>query len=356
MTSAFIMFLAFWITGFVAMFAMYSPVVNKYMQTFSFKPYMLPMPYLWLFATLGALGAYFLVGERDFIEPFGFLRLALPLILAAAIYLMSLVGGKWLFSIMVACCVAAIVYIQPIGIGSAFPNLPIWILRTALIIFGIIFCLFYPIMNSTPQALVIPSIMILFGLCILSALGAAPLYTALCAAMLIGALLAYLSINFHGPKIDMDNGACTTLAFLIFNMLIIHVGEYCFSACLIFTSVFWAELCFALWHRYVVIHDGLLQENTNYYLAGTKYSFHVLALNILKICTVNLFLGWFQLFSINQYSLFVISLIIVLWLNCALGKQVEEPQSLKEINHEFVKNLKQNIQEAKDILKQSKKD
>ncbi len=353
MTSAFIIFLASWILGFVAMFAIYSPLANKYVQTLQFKPYMLPMPYLWLFAAIGSVGAYFLAGDQDFVEPLNLLRLCLPLILAAAIYLMSLVGGKWLFSIMVTCCVAAVVYIQPIGLGSSFPNLPTGLVRGLLIAFGVFFCLFYYIMNSTLQALIVPTVTTLFGLCILSALGAAPLYTALCAAVMMGSLLAYLSINFHGAKIDMDNGACTTLAFLVFSMLVMHVGEYCFSACLIFTSVFWAELFFALWHRYVVTRAGVLQENTNFYSAGTKYSFHVLALNILKICTVNLFLGWFQLFSVNQYSLFVVALIIVLWLNCALGKQYAEPQTLKEINHEFVKNLKQNFQEAKDLIKQT---
>ncbi len=355
MTSAVIIFLLFWLFGFIAMFAVYSPLTNKYLQTLDFKVYMLPFPYILLFAAIGGIGGYLVAGNRDFIEPLNMLRLCLPLILAGAIYLMSLVeGGKWLFSAMVACCVAAAVYIQPLGGGNPFVQLPEIYFRTLLILFGTLFCLFYYIMNSTLQALIIPSAMTLFGLCILSGLGAAPLWTALSSAVLLGALLAYLSINFHGAKIDMDNGACTALAFLIFNLLIIHIGEYSFPSCLIFSSVFWAELIFAVWHKFTITRAGSLQENTNYYLAGTKYSFHVLALNILKICTVNLFLGWFQLFSSNQYSLFIISLAIVLWLNCALGKQENEPQTLKEINHEFVKDLKQNIAEAKEILTQTR--
>ena len=149
MTSAVIIFLLFWLFGFIAMFAVYSPLTNKYLQTLDFKVYMLPFPYILLFAAIGGIGGYLVAGNRDFIEPLNMLRLCLPLILAGAIYLMSLVeGGKWLFSAMVACCVAAAVYIQPLGGGNPFVQLPEIYFRTLLILFGTLFCLFYYIMNK----------------------------------------------------------------------------------------------------------------------------------------------------------------------------------------------------------------
>ena len=354
MGFGFVIFLALWIAGFLAMFVSYAPVTEKYLKTLNFKLYMLPFPYILFYFACGSIGAYFLTDNTDFIEPINALRIALPIILAAAIYLMSMLSVRWLFAVLVTVCVSAVVLIQPIGGGSAFPSLPIWLIQALTIIFGVIYCLGYSMMNSTPQALIIPSVMTLLGLCILSGIGAAPVYSAYAAAVFTGVLVAYLGVNFHADKIDLDNGACTAIAFLIFSLLVLQLGEFSFPSCMIFTAVFWAELAFALWHKYVVSRTGTLQENTNYYLAGLRLDFNALGLNISKICIITLFLGWFQLFSVNHYSLFLIALVIALWLNSSLGQNENAPQGIKEINREFVKNLKQSLKEAKDVISQSR--
>jgi hypothetical protein len=357
MSSALMMFFLLFCCAFGAMYISFAPQARKYLQTLELKFYMLPIIYIWLFYGIGCLGAYFLTDNNDFIEPLTLTRLLLPLGLSVLIYVASLFLADFGFAVALSIAVIILVLAQPLGEGSSFPELPNWSVRIGTIVFGILFCWFYKLMNSTAQSFIIPILAILFGISILSTLGAAPMFCALCAAVFMGLLTAYLSINFYGEKIDLDSGSCTVIAFLIFSILVTNIGEFCFASCLIFTTVFWVELLAALWHRYFVTHEGSLMENSNYYLAATKYSHNILALNIFKICAICIFLGWFQLFSINTFSLPLVALLIIMWLNSSFGRSsIDEPKNLKEINQAFVQDLKQNIQTAKDALNMKQKD
>ena len=357
MSSALMMFLLFFICGFGAMYVCFAPQARKYVQTLELKFYMLPVIYVWLFFALGSIGAYWVLNNNDFIEPLTLWRVLLPLGLAVIIYGVSLVEGGIIFGLAVCGAVAVLVWAQPVGQGSPFPDLPVWSIRFGTIILGSIFCLYYNMMNSTTQAFVIPLLAILFGIGVLGALGAAPMFCAIAGAVLMGTLTAYLGINYFGPKIDLDSGACTVIAFLIFSLLMLNFGEFGFVPCATFTMIFWVELASALWHKYMVTHAGSLMENSNYYLAATKYSHNVLALNIFKICGICVFLGWFQLFAANTFSLPLLAFLIILWLNNSFGKSdIGEPKNLKEINRAFVADLKQNIEDAKEALNIQKKD
>ena len=106
----------------------------------------------------------------------------------------------------------------------------------------------------------------------------------------------------------------------------------------------------ALWNKYVVFRSGRLAENTDFYLAAQQFSAPALTFNILRICFIILFIGWFQLFASNQYSLIIVSALFSLWLCHSLGHPNSGARTLKEINKEFVKDLKQNIAETKEIF------
>ena len=357
MSSALVMFFVLFCCGFGAMYVSFAPQTRKYLQTLELKFYMLPIIYIWLFYGIGCLGTYFLTDNHDFIEPLTLTRLLLPIGLSALIYAASLFFDDLVFIITLSIAVIILVLAQPLGEGSSFPELPNWSVQIGTIIFGILFCSFYKLMNSTAQSFIIPLLAIMFGVSVLCALGAAPMFCALSAAVFMGLLTAYLSINFYGEKIDLDSGSCAVIAFLTFGILIMNIGEFCFVPCLIFTTVFWVELLSALWHKFAVTHEGNLMENSNYYLAATKYTHNVLAMNIFKICAICVFLGWFQLFSINSFSLPLISLLIIMWLNSSFGRgNADEPKNLKEINQAFVQDIKQNIQTAKDALNMKQKD
>ena len=77
---------------------------------------------------------------------------------------------------------------------------------------------------------------------------------------------------------------------------------------------------------------------------------------ILKVGIVLLFIAWFQLFAINSYSLLLVALLIVIWLDSMLGRKEAAPTTLSEINRKFIADLKQNIQDAKKLFNHDNKD
>ena len=357
MDSMLIVFFLFVFCGFAAMYVSLAPVVRKYMQTLQFKPYMSPILYIWLFYTIGSMGVYFLLENRDFIEPLTLWRVILPPVLALVIYIGSMFCSRMMFNVLLAAVITALVWSQPLGQGTPLPMLPNLAVKVIIAVIGFVFCRYYTLMYSSIQAYTVPLLMILAGFSVLSALGAAPMFVAICAGLLFGILGAYLALNYNEEKIGLDEGSCVTIAFLVFAIMSYTGGEFCFVSGVMFSMVFWAELAAALWSKLVITHSGSLAENSNYYTAGQKYAPHALALNILKICVIALFLGWFQLFSVNNYSLPLIAFLLILWLNHSLGSNsVDEPQNLREINQAFVADIKKNIQQAKEALQATKKD
>lgn len=357
MSSMLFTFFVLCLCGFAAMYLCLGQLVRQYEQTLQIKNFMSPLIYILLFYSIGTVGIYLSLSHNDFVEPLTLTRVILPIGLAGLIYLASIFSSEAIFNVILGGAMVALVLVQPIGQGSPIPLWPTWSIQLGAIVMGFIFCRFYKIMSSSVQAFIVPLLMILLGISILSALGAAPLFSALSAAVLIGILGAYLSINYYGIKIDLDEGACVVIAFLVYSLMLLQIGEFSFISCLTFSAVFWAELIAALWYKYVVTHAGNLMENSNYYIAATKYYFHAMTINVFKICAITLFLGWFQLFSMNSYSLPLVTLLLVLWLNHSFGRtDGNEPKKLRDINRAFIEDVKQNIKEAKDALNVSKKD
>lgn len=349
MSSMLLVYIIFVFFGFIAMAAIFTPIANKYAQNLKMNLSTIPFIYMFSLYAMGTIGAYFLNNAVDFVEPLTPLRVFLPLILTGIIFAVSLVETNLFFSCIVIACVTVNVLLQPFNIGFPFPDMPHWLAQILLIAFFSVFCLYYKVLNILPQTVVIPTIFMLLGISMLSGLSAAPVFIALSGAMLLGSLAGYLGINLYNIKVGLDDGTCTALAFIISSLFLLNVGEFSFMSCVIFSGVFWVELLSAIWHRYFS-KSGELSENTNYARAAHIKSMYDLMLSITKICSISLFLGWFQLFSVNQYSLFIVAMLIILWLNGLLAKDAPQAMSLKELNKEFVASIKQNINEAKENI------
>lgn len=353
MNTAIFNVIIFLLCGFLAMYSVYKPVVIKATQTLTPSLKSLPILYILPLYALGAIVAYFAADTHDFVEPLDFWRIFTPLCFAVLIYAVSLFFGGIVFYVTVAAAVGVTVWLQPLGIGAPF-DLPHLLVRLLVFGFALVFCLSSRIMNALPHTYVIPNILILIGMIILSFIGAMPLYIALCAAALAGILFAYISLNYYDVTVELDDGACATVTYLICTLILMNLGEFCFPSCAIFTIVFWAELMVAIVNRLFVTHNGYLSENTYYYFAAQRLTLPVLVSNIVKIGIVLLFIAWFQLFSVNQYSLMIVALCITIWLNGILGKGGAEASSFKEINRAFVADLKQNFDDAKKLLTKKK--
>ena len=350
MVPFFVMDFVFLLFGFLAMYFMYRGCCRQFAANGVFKLNMLPFLYIYGLFILAAVAAGFLTDNHDFVEDITWWRIVMPLAGAAFIYLGYLFFNDRLFMAITASVVILTVYIQPLGNGRPFTILSEWELRLLISVLAVVYCLGNRILNLLPHIFIVPQIMVLLGLVILSLIGAVPVYVGICAAMLAGTLGAYLALNYYKLQIEFDDGACVGVSYLTLNLLLLNMGEYSFPSCVILTTIFWAELLVALWNKYILRQERTLAECTNYYLGAEKYNVNVLVNSMVKINIVILFLSWFQLFSVNQYSLMIIALALAVWLNGTVGSRLGGVRSLKQINKDFMQDLKQNITDAKNAL------
>jgi len=346
---------AFALCAFLMMYFIYRPVMEKYTQTLELKFSSLAFPYMFAIYAVCSLVAFFIIGLNDFIEPLTTIRVLVPLAAAALIYAVSLTFSSKMLYLTTAICVGVTVWLQPIGVGNAYPYAPLWV-KSAVFVFALIFCLGTRILNILPHIFVLPNLIILLGIAIIALLGGMPMYVAVCAMILTGILASYLRMNYDSVVIDLDDGACVAISYLICSLLLMNLGEFSFPSCVILTMIFWAELLTAIYNRLLVTHIGSLRENTHYFFAAQKYTLQGLTFSVAKLGVVLLFIAWFQLFSVNQYSLMLIAFCMVLWLNGMLGQTEASPATFAEINRKFISDLKQNIKEAKEIINTTKKD
>ena len=353
MLSVIFIYTAYLGFGFGAMWYLFAPKIKLFEKTLDMSISMLPFLYIWGFAALGMISGYFLSSNYDFVDSLTWKRILIPLGLSMVIYFAYIFLRPMLYRILIVACVAVMVSVQHIESVAIMPDFPVWAIQLIIFVLAAGFCLIAPVLNGLPHTFIVPSVAILFGLSLMSVIGAAPVYFAYCSAIIIGCLAAYLYLNFYTVKIEFDNPTCCATAFLICNLLVMNSGEYCISSCFMLTLIFWVEFIAAVWRRYFVTRSGLLIENTNYFWLATHASAQITVTSIAKICVVLLFLAWFQLFAVNGYSLPVVTFIIVYWLNGSIGNSPKK--TLKQINKEFVENLKQDIEETKKALQKKDK-
>ena len=353
MLSVIFIYTAYLLFGFGAMYYLFAPKIKLFEKTLDISVSMLPFLYIWGFTALGMISGYFISNNYDFVDSLTWTRILIPLGLSMVIYFAYIFLRPMLYRILIGVCVAVIIWLQHIESVSSLPGLPVWAIQLIIFVCATGFCLIAPVLNGVPHTFIVPSVAILFGLSVMSIIGAAPGYFAYCAAMIIGCLAAYLYLNFYTVKIEFDNPTCCATAFLICNLLVMNSGEYGIMSCFVLTLIFWVEFIAALWRRYFVTSSGHLFENTNYYWLATQTSAQMTVASILKICVVAMFLAWFQLFSVNEYSLSIVAFVIIYWLNGSIGNSPKK--SLKQINKEFVENLKQEIEATKKALQKKDK-
>lgn len=337
------------LAGFILMRFTFAPITRKYSQTLQITPLMLPFGYVLIFYAIGVALVYFLRPQTDFVVPLTAVKVFLPLVLAGVIFISSMFFSRIFWAVIVTACVAATVFMQQYGEGFMYPIWPMYGTQICLTVFFSVFCIFFGVLNFLPQTMLLPAIIMLFGMSVLTILGAFPVDVALFSGLLLSLLGGYLSLNFYSVKIPFDNGSSGAVAYLVCSLMLLNVGEYSFSSCLVLTTIFWAEIFAAFWNKYVGGNDGYFYENTNYALAAEKYTMYTLMLNISKIGGVVIFIAGFQLFAVNQYSLFIVCFAIVLWLNHSFVSPSKK-MTFSEMNKSFVADVKQNISEVKKSI------
>ncbi|MBR3502035.1 MAG: hypothetical protein IKO06_03925 [Alphaproteobacteria bacterium] len=355
MGIAFLYYVLFLLFGCAAMYCSFAPQAKKIEKNGKFTFFMQPIIYVFFLYALGSVGAYYLTDNHDFIAGLNLGRIILPLGCAIFIYAASFVFGERASIVAVLMSVAACVFYQNVEPGFVPFGLNVYVFKFLAIVFFSVFCLCYNILNVLPHTIVIITSVMLMGVSLLSGVGGAPAYLALVSAILIGSLFGFLSVNFNRVKIEFDDISCCILAFLVANLLILDIPELSFSSCVVFTLVFWAELAIAAYRRFFISKTGSLRENSYLLSVAQKLTIGALMNNIFKIGLVAVFFGWFQLFSVNQYSLILVTFFVVLWLNTSMGANLlQTPKSLKQINSEFIADIKKNFNETISQIKNKK--
>ena len=73
--------------------------------------------------------------------------------------------------------------------------------------------------------------------------------------------------------------------------------------------------------------------------------------NIGKLMIILLILGSFQLYAPNNYSLPTAAVFITLWFMGKLNNWQEPPQSFKDLNREVLRDIKENVEDIKKIIR-----
>lgn len=66
---------------------------------------------------------------------------------------------------------------------------------------------------------------------------------------------------------------------------------------------------------------------------------------------VLLVLGSFQVYAPNNYSLPLAAALVALWFMSKLNNWQEPQQSLKDINREVIRDIKDNVEDIKKIIR-----
>ena len=299
-----------------------------------------------------ALLFYFTETAYDQIFPLTWTDLALSFSSAIAIYIVSLFKKSTRFTLPVLVgTILLCTAILPNDFTLFQNHLPFWGDRFCIVLFWILFAWCFRFMNGIDGIATLQASSFTCGLLILTFLGGLPLLYGNFAAALLGSLTSLLIYNWYPAKILLKDSACISLGFLLGWLTILTAREGTASCSLIYATYYILEIIWAIGSK-LVANNGSLTANTLYYRVNISgLSPAEVGQNITKLLTVLLVLGSFQVYAPNNYSLPLAAALVTLWFMNKLNNWQEPQQSLKDINHEVIQDIKDNVENIKKIIR-----
>ena len=291
--------------------------------------------------------------EDDFIHDFSALELFVPLLLAGICYVLTLFTQTAKFiNIFIIAAISISVYFLPPDFLMFKGYLPLWADRLAIILLWSVFSCFYYILNGVDGILPIFSASYLICLIILSLFDAAPAFYGLTGLALLCINGSFLAYNWFPAKITLSNNSCKIFGFMLGGIMTFAGSENLAPCFAIILTIFALELLQSIFKK-LSLRNRYADLNTN----TICYQAHISGLTpnqvcfaIFKVQILFIILGCFQAYLPNNYSLPIASLFLAAWFLNKLKNWDEPTQSLKEINQEFVSDLRQNINDIKNSL------
>ena len=278
------------------------------------------------------------------------------LVLGASLLIYLADAKKFSPLIIILGCIAG-AYILPQDFLLFDGRLPLIADRLAIVAiwFMISFCWQY--LNGMNGLVCLQTTIICLGLITLYFVGAAPFILALYSLVLLGCTLALLSYNWFPAYITLSSGLCQALGFICVWLLLKASQEGLSSSSLILLAYFAVEMISALIRLIIPEGSRKIAHNTNYYIAVHSGLTPQTALfSVAKILTLLLILACFQIYSGNFFSIPLLGLAVCFVFAYRIRNWDEKPQTLKEINAEFIEDVKEGIKEIKDTLSSKKGD
>ena len=302
---------------------------------------------------LSSLATVWIIPEfDDFISPLTHASLLLPIAAALIIALLPQVGSKaWIRYIIITLLTAGLVFCGgPVLkiFGTETPaadkilSMGVWL--------GITFL--FRIINGICALYLIEISSICLGILILSLIGGTPALIGIMALYLTGTALALLAYNWYPPAMQFTNRAMDSFGFLCGFLMLAAAEEGAGSSVLIFALYPLIELLVAIAKKLTFLPRFQDITSNTFYLQTNLSGLNpgLIGKYIIKLNIVMVLFGIFQLFAPNAYSLPVFSAVYALWNLHRLKNWESGSGSLKEINRQFVQEVKSGLNEIKNNL------
>ena len=291
--------------------------------------------------------------RSDFINDIGIGQVIIPLLLAGIIYAVSLISKISRFTPVAIFIAAGIsVFLLPADFLMFSGNLPFWLDRLCILLIWFLFSNFYYILNGIDGLAGSQTISIGAAFLVLGIIDAIPLFYTMIAISLISISGSFLILNWFPSRIQLTTDSCRVLGFIIGWLLVFSSAEGLAPCNFIFMTFYILELAQAAIKKISLRdkYESLVSDTTYYQANISGLAPAEICIFLFKLETVLIIIGGFQLYSPNVYSLPALSLILGAWFLNKLKNWQTPDKGLKEINKDFMEDIRQNIEEIKNNL------
>lgn len=194
--------------------------------------------------------------------------------------------------------------------------------------------------------------MMSLGVVLIAYAGGIPWFIGFMGVAMTGVFICIFQYNRQSVKFQLNEGAVMSATFIFCSLLLQGVNEFAAPSMFILTIYMLMELLFGLFKQYALRKKEPDLYLHAFYWQAVERGFSVYGVHVLliKLCIMNILLALFELYSPNVVTLPVAAVFINCWL---LSKvyYADRKMTLKEVNREFVDNVKKEIANLKKHLK-----
>lgn len=304
-----------------------------------------------LFAIVSIV-SFFFITNKDFAFRINIIEIASMLAASIAIYIFTKIKSLQKFSplIIFAASFMAVYFIPNIYLETNFP-INIY-LSKAIFVLGIFTIVnIFKYINTVDGIVVAQNGAIGIGVIMLFLTGAVPTLFGFYGGIIISIFTALFIFNRYPAQIKLDDAFIKGFAFILVWLLVKCGQEISIAASLILIGFLIMEVFFATAKKLTFFDKYKDIEKNTFQYEASILGFHPNTIKnaVIKILMISIFLSACQLFSPNDFSVIIFSMIVITWLLFQM-KVERQAKKLKNINKNFVKDMKENINEIKNLV------